>query len=355
MFKKSISILLAVLFCMTFTACNKKKNIESKPESELISESKTQSQVNSESSSQSSSELNLDSEIIVSGDSAIGFCQLGSESGWRDSQSESIKNEAVKRDMELVFTDAKQSHDRQVAYVRALIKKGVKIIALVPVSEDGWEDVLKEAKNAGISVIIIDKKINLADDSLYETLISPDFYAEGKKAAAELADSMDNEGNVIVIEGSTDNMTKERQKGFKEEIEKNYKNIKTVDSKIGDYNRDNGKLAMQELLNKHEDIDGIFAHNDDMALGAIEAIKEKNKKPAEDIKIVSVDATRAAFEAMTAGELNATIEYNPLIGSEFLDVCQRILDSKTVEKWVIQDETVFKMDTASKDMENRKY
>ena len=286
----------------------------------------------------------------------VGYAQLGAESEWRTACTNSVKEEAEKRGIELKFSDAQQKQENQIKAIRSFIAQGVDVIGVSPVVESGWETVFKEVKDAGIPLVLVDRKADVSED-LYTSYLGSDFVEEGRKAADELAALIGGKGNIVELQGTVGSSAAVgRQEGFLEKLAEKYPDIKIIKSQTGDFTRAKGKEVMEAFLKSDgENIDALFSHNDDMAIGAIQAIEEYGKKPAEDIKIVSVDAVKGAFEAMIAGKLNVTVECNPLLGPQFFDVCEDIVAGKSVQKLIPSEEGVFRQDTAAKDLPNRKY
>ena len=232
---------------------------------------------------------------------------------------------------------------------------------IAPVTEDGWDTVLEEAKDAGIPVIVVDRMINVKDDSLYTCWVGSDFEKEGRAAADWLVKYMEARGegsdhHQIAILKGTIGSTAEigRTKGFNEAIKK-YQNYEIVSEQLGDFIQTKGKKAMEFCLQKNPDIDVVIAQNDNMAFGAIEAIEEIGKKPGKDIAIVSFDAVKAAFEAMIEGKLNVSIECNPLHGPRVAEIAKKIMSGESVDKLQYVEEGIYPSETAAKELPNRKY
>lgn len=289
-------------------------------------------------------------------DYVVGFSQIGAESAWRTANTQSIQDEAKKRGVELKFSDAQQKQENQIRAIRSFIAQKVDVIAFSPVVETGWEPVLQEAKKAGIPVIVSDRRPDVPED-LYVTFIGADFVKEGQMAADWLAKKMDGKAVIAELEGTPGSApANDRKKGFAEEIAK-YPDMKVVFSQTGDFTRTKGKEVMEALLKSPtgKQINVLYAHNDDMALGAIQAIEEAGLKPGKDIVIVSVDAVRDAFKAMIDGKLNCTVECNPLLGPPLFDAIEAVMAGKTLEKRTIIEDHVFDQSVAEKELPNRKY
>jgi simple sugar transport system substrate-binding protein len=231
----------------------------------------------------------------------------------------------------------------------------VDVIGVSPVVETGWEDVFQEAKDAGIPIILVDRRANVPED-LYVTLVGSDFVEEGRKAARVMVDLLDGRGRIVELAGTVDSApANDRYLGFRE-ILHNYLEMEIIASQSGDFTRAKGREVMEEFLQVYGDeIDGLYAHNDDMAIGAIRAIEAYGLKPGQDIKIVSVDAARVAFEAMIAGKLNATVECNPLLGPQFFELALKVVNGETVPRRIKSEESVFFPEDAAEIMPTRQY
>jgi ABC-type sugar transport system substrate-binding protein len=286
----------------------------------------------------------------------VGFSQIGAESGWRTAETESIQSEAKKRGIDLRFSDAQQKQENQIKALRTFLAQRVDAIILAPVVETGWEPVLREIKRAKIPVILVDRGIKVSDDSLYTTLIASDFVSEGRMAGEWLAKKLDGKGNIVELQGTTGAApANDRKKGFTEVIAKN-PGMKIIKSQSGDFTRAKGKEVMEAFLKAEgKNINAVYAHNDDMALGAIQAIEEAGLKPGKDITVISIDGIKPAFESMVAGKLNCTVECNPLLGPAAFDAVEAATSGKPVEKKIIVKDAVYDQSTAQDVIGQRKY
>ena len=289
----------------------------------------------------------------------LGFAQVGAESEWRTANTESIKSSAKDAGIELKFSDAQQKQENQIKAIRSYIAPKEDVIAFSPVVESGWETVLREAKAAKIPVVLTDRSVSTKDDSLYVTFMGSDFIEEGRKAGRWLVEKMkDQKGDVNIVElqgtvGSAPAI--DRKKGFEEIIKADPK-FKIIRSQTGDFTRAKGKEVMEAFLKADgKKINVLFAHNDDMAIGAIQAIEEAGLKPAKDIVIISIDGVKGAFEAMIAGKLNVSVECSPLLGPQLMQAVKDIKDGKTLPKRIVTVESIFPMEVAAKEFPNRKY
>ncbi len=274
-------------------------------------------------------------------DLIVGYVQLGAESEWRTANTDSVKEAAAQLGVELRFSDAQQKQENQISAIRALIAQQVDVIGVAPLIETGWDDVFKEAQDAGIPIILVDRRADVSP-SLYVTLMGSDFLEEGRNAARIMSTLTDGHANIVELQGTRGSApANDRYAGFREVL-KDYPGMKIIDSEDGNFTVAKGKEVMRAFLKAHgKNITALFAHNDDMALGAIKAIEEYGLRPGVDIQIVSVDATRGAFEAMIAGKLNATVECNPLLGPDFLELALKVVNGESIPKWIPSQESQF--------------
>ncbi|MYM66819.1 substrate-binding domain-containing protein [Pseudoduganella sp. FT55W] len=290
----------------------------------------------------------------------IGFSQVGAESEWRTANTVSIKDAAKKEGITLKFADAQQKQENQVKAIRSFIAQRVDVIAFSPVVESGWDTVLREAKRANIPVILTDRAVNVSDLSLYVSFLGSDFVEEGRRAGRWLVERQkktpDAVLNIVELQGTVGSAPAlDRKKGFEEVIAGNAK-LKVIRSQTGDFTRAKGKEVMEAFLKAEgKKINVLYAHNDDMAIGAIQAIEEAGLKPGKDIIVISIDGVKGAFEAMIAGKLNVTVECNPLLGPQLMQIAKDVVAGKPVPKRVVTQEGVFPAEVAAKEFPNRKY
>ena len=291
------------------------------------------------------------------GKTTVGFSQIGAESDWRKANTESIKAEAEKRGIDLRFADAQQKQENQIKAIRTFLRQKVDVIAFSPVVETGWEPVLRDIKKAGIPVILTDRAVDVTDDSLFETFIGSDFVEEGRRAGKWLAEKMGGKANIAELVGTPGSAPAiDRAKGFRE-ILKDHPEMKIIKTQTGDFTRAKGKEVMEAFLKSPEgkQITALYAHNDDMALGAIQAIEEAGLKPAQDIIIVSIDGVKRAFEAIAEGKLNCTVECNPLLGPQLFDAVAKLIAGEKLPKRIVIEEGVYDEKTAPAALPTRKY
>ncbi len=291
----------------------------------------------------------------------VGYSQVGSESNWRIANTKSIEAAAKKFNIELHLENADQSQEKQFEAIRMFIKEQVDVIVVSPVVETGWDEVLREAKNSGIPVIMSDRNVALEnrEENLTTTYLGADFIEEGRRAMRWLRDNSDSkEGKQSILEimgNEGASPTVERSKGFREILSENpayY--IKYSDH--GDFTYEGGREVVKKYLEENDwDIDIIFSHNDDMALGAIEELKAHGIKPGEDVKIVSVDATREAFAAMVRKELSCAVECNPIIGDQLMKAVRDLHSGKQMPFRIITEEKIYDQDMAEDYINKRAY
>ncbi len=291
----------------------------------------------------------------------LGFAQTGAESNWRIANTESIQTAARQAGIDLVFIDSEGQPKKQIAAVRSFIARKVDIISFSPIVESGWEPVLREAKAAGIPVFLSDRTVDVKDESLWTTFMGSDFLEEGRRSARWLVNYMktDNPVNIVELLGTIGSAPEiDRTLGFKE-ILKDHPNYTIIVSESGNFVRGTGKEVMEKILKdlaaRGQRMDALFAHNDDMAIGAIEAMEAWGIRPGKDVIIVSVDGIRDAFTAMIAGKLNATIECNPLLGPQLMKAVKDYMSGKDLPVRIITSEGVYPAEVARKVLPTRKY
>ncbi|MFB7892809.1 ABC transporter substrate-binding protein [Microbacterium sp. NPDC056044] len=287
----------------------------------------------------------------------VGFAQTGSESGWRSANTESMKEAfSTENGFELIFNAADNDTAAQIAAVRDFINQGVDAIVIAPIVEDGWDDVLQEAADAGIPVVLEDRTVSASDD-LYASWVGLDFKKEGVMAGEWAAEAFaDTPTKMVVLEGTTGSApANDRAEGFDEAVKGTA--IEKIDSQTGDFTRDGGKTVMEGFLQKYgvDGIDLVYAHNDDMALGAIEAIEAAGAEPGVDIQIVSIDAVKDGMQALVDGKINYIVECNPLLGELAAGLVTDVLAGEDVEKEVYVEDQTFTQEQAAEVIDSRPY
>ena len=274
----------------------------------------------------------------------VGFAQTESNNPWRIAQTESMRAEAAKLGIQLVYTDAAGSAAKQVADVKSMIAQGVDMIFLAPREEKPLIPAVMEAKRAGIPVVLLDRRV---DASLakagedYVTFIGSDFVEEGRRAGEWLAKTMNGQAKIIELQGTVGpSPANDRRTGFAEAI-KQHPGMQIVASQSGDFARDKGRQVAETLLQAHPDATAIYAHNDEMAVGAISALEAAGKTPGKDVIIVSIDGTRDALQAVADGKMGATVECNPHFGPKAFETMMRFAKGEKIEPWVVNTDRFF--------------
>jgi galactofuranose transport system substrate-binding protein len=288
----------------------------------------------------------------------LGFSQVGAESGWRTANTKSIQESAATAGIDLKFADAQQKQENQIKAIRSYIAQKVDVIAFSPVVETGWDSVLQEAKAANIPVILTDRAVDSQDKTLYKTFIGSDFVVEGQKAGDWLVKEYEGKTdtvNIVELEGTTGSApANDRKSGFAEKIAADPK-FKIIAAQTGEFTRAKGKEVMEAFLKAHPKIDVLYAHNDDMGLGAIEAIEAAGKKPGTDIKIITVDAVKDGMQALADGKINFIVECSPLLGPQLMDLVKKVKAGETVPERVLTEETTFTPEQAKAALPTRQY
>lgn len=275
----------------------------------------------------------------------VGFAQTESNNPWRLAETASMQDEAKKRGDQLVYTDAASSAAKQVADVNSMIAQGVDFIFLAPREEKPLVPAIMAAKKAGIPVLLIDRNV---DQSLakagvdYLAFVGSNFVEEGQRVADWTIKKTDGKGKIIEIEGSVGaSPANDRKKGFDETIKAKAPGMSIVASQSGDFNRDKGRQVAQTLLQAHPDATIVYAHNDEMALGAIAAIEAAGKVPGKDILVVSIDGEKDGVQAIIDGKLGCTCECNPRFGPKAFSIMYDYADGKTIPPIIINPDRFF--------------
>lgn len=276
----------------------------------------------------------------------MGFSQLGSESSWRLGCTQSIIEAAERHDVTLMFENAYQNQEKQIDALRSFISYRVDVISFSPIVEDGWENVLNEAKSAGIPVILVDRLVDVEDDSLYTAFIGADFLKEGQRAGEYLLRKAENMGtdnlNIVEITGTEDSSPmRQRYEGFHQYVD-NDERFNVLESISGDFLISKGEECMRYLLEKYpEQIDVLYSHNDGMTLGAISAIEDAGLVPGKDIIIITVDGEQAAIDLLKEGKINCVVECTPHLGDIVMELAIKLKNGEEIDKITHPEETVF--------------
>ena len=303
--------------------------------------------------------LGLSTGLLVShaqDDLTVGFVQTGSESGWRTDFTNAMMSEAKDQGINLIFVDGQQKQENQIAGLRSLIAQGVDAIILAPIVETGWDDVLQEAKDAEIPVLIIDRNVT-SDPSLFITRVASDFVYEGRLAAAWLASATADrtECNIVELQGTVGSSPAiDRGTGFTDVLAL-FPQMKIIASQSGDFTRSGGKQVMESFLSSIDPatICAVWAHNDDMLIGAVQAMEEAGLKPGTDILTVSVDATNDELKLMLDGKANATVLLNPNMGVQAYAAIKDYLAGKELPPLILVPSAMYFPDTAAAELQAR--
>jgi simple sugar transport system substrate-binding protein len=289
----------------------------------------------------------------------LGFSQIIGDAYWNTANTQSIRQAARDAGIELRLVDADRSQEKQMAQLRSFVDQRVDVIAFSPVVANGWAVVLREIRLAGIPVILLDRGIEISDDSLYVSLIGSDFVEEGRRAARWLLENtrdLPGEIDIVELQGSVGSApANDRKQGFAEVIAADPR-YRIIRSRSADFSRARAREIMSEFLEAEgRRIRVLFAHSDTMALGAIEAIESAGLKPGSDILVLSIEGKREALEAIIAGKLNVTVECSPMLGPQLAAVVRDVAAGKPVPKRVITEEAVFTRENAAAELPNRAY
>ena len=305
----------------------------------------------------------LDTEEMAGHDGCIvvGYAQVGSESDWRTTNTQSFKNIFTEENgYYLIFEDGQQKQENQVKAIRNFILQDVDYIILDPVVETGWEAVLEEAKEAGIPVILSDRTVEVGDESLYSCWVGSNFCEEGIKAGEWLENYLKEQGkedetiHLVTLQGTSGSSAQiGRSDGF-EKILKKHSDWVMLEKQSGDFTQAKGQEVMESFLKQNKDIDVVVAQNDNMAFGAIDALKAAGKTPGKDVTIISFDAIKAALKKVQSGEINAEFECNPLHGPRVAELAKKIMKGEKVDKIQYVDEQVFTKDNTTKEVINKR-
>jgi simple sugar transport system substrate-binding protein len=287
----------------------------------------------------------------------IGFAQEGAESGWRTANTKSLQAAfASSNGFKLTFSDAQQKQENQIAAIRSFITQGVDAIVFAPVVETGWTDVLKQAKQAHIPVILEDRDVDAADQQYITSRVGDDFKKEGETSCKWIADNFNGKGaKMVVLQGTAgSSAANDRTTGCASALEGS--DIKILDQQDGNFTRAQGKTVMEGFLQKYgKSINILYAQNDDMGLGALDAIKAAGLTPGKDIQIVTTDGTHDGLTALANGEFNYVVECNPLLGDDVAKVVKDVVAGKKVDKLYLAKDLAFDQAAAKTALPTRKY
>lgn len=273
----------------------------------------------------------------------VGFSQTEEDGPWRIAETNSMRDEAKKRGYDLVYTNARGATAQQVSDLEDIIAQRVDAIFLAPREAKGFEGPLKAAKDAGIPVFLIDRElegVKAGDD--YVTFIGSNFIEEGKRAGEWLAKQSNGKAGIVELLGTAgSSVANDRHQGFADAI-KAHPDMKIITAQDGNFTRAQGQKVMESLIQAHgKSITAVYTHNDEMALGAIQALKAANMNPGKDVLVISVDGQKSALQAIVAGEMNATVECNPRFGPVAFDTLEKFKRKETIPAKIINQDRFF--------------
>jgi len=283
---------------------------------------------------------------------SVGFSQVGAESGWRAANTKSIQESlTAENGIDLKFSDAQQKQENQIKAIRDFIDQGVDVIAFSPVVETGWDEVLQEIKDAEIPVVLVDRTVDTTVEDPYVTWIGADFKQEGI-TAGEWVKANYPDAKIFELQGTLGSGAQvDREAGFDATVGESH----ILGKASGNFTRAEGKAAMEAALQAYPDMNLLFAHNDDMGLGAIEAIEAAGKVPGKDIKIITIDGVRDGMQALADGKINFIVECSPLLGPQLMDLAKKIVAGEEVPARVVTEETTFTQEQAREALPSRQY
>lgn len=279
-------------------------------------------------------------------DITLGFSQMENNNPWRIGETESMKAEGEKRAGKYIATDAQSQTAKQVSDVEDMIAQGIDVLVIAPREYEGLTPALEAAKKAGVPVFLVDREAKGTPCEDFVTFMGSNFIEEGERAAQWLVENMGEKGKVIELYGTIGSSpAMDRATGFRNVVSK-YPGIEIVASQSGDFTRALGQQVMEQLLQAYPDVNAVYAHNDEMALGAIQALKDAGRKPGQDVLVVSIDGTRDALQAIIDGELGATCECNPRFGPLALDTIEKFLAGEPIPTKITVEDMFFTKENA---------
>ncbi|MBD0357268.1 MAG: ABC transporter substrate-binding protein [Rubrobacter sp.] len=271
----------------------------------------------------------------------IGFSQMENNNPWRIAETESMKAEGEKRAGKYIATDAQADTSKQVSDVEDMIAQGVDILVIAPREFEGLAPALDAAAEANVPVFLVDREAKGEPCKEYITFIGSNFIKQGERAGEWLINATDGEAKIAELEGTTGaSVTNDRAEGFRNAIQ-GESGMEIVASQSGDFTRAGGQKVMEQLIQANPDINAVYAHNDEMAIGAIQALKDAGKTPGEDVTLVSIDGTRDALQAIIDGELGATVESNPRFGPLTFETVEKFLAGEPIPQKIILEDRFF--------------
>lgn len=275
------------------------------------------------------------------GSATYGFAQTENNNPWRIAQTESMESAAAANGVELLITDAQSSTPKQVSDVQDMIAQGVDVLFVPPREEEGLAPALKSVNEADVPMFLVDRQANAEACKDYVAFVGSDFVRQGERAAEWLARETDEEAKIVELQGTVGaSVTADRGEGFAKVIKK-HPDMEVIASQSGNFSRAEGQNVTEQLLGAYPDLTAIYAHNDEMAIGAIQALKDAGYAPGKDVTVVSVDGTKDALQAIIAGELGATVETNPRFGPLAFDTAKKFLSGEPIPQRIVVQDRLF--------------
>jgi ribose transport system substrate-binding protein len=277
-----------------------------------------------------------------------GFAQTENNNPWRIAQTESMESAAAANGVELLITDAQSSTPKQVSDIQDMVAQGVDVLFVPPREEEGLAPALKSANEADVPIFLVDREANAEVCKDYIAFVGSDFIRQGERAAEWLAQETDEKAKIVELQGTVGaSVTADRGEGFANAIKK-YQDMEIIASQSGNFSRAEGQNVMEQLLGAYPDLTAVYAHNDEMAIGAIQALKDAGYAPGEDVTVVSVDGTKDALQAIIDGELGATVETNPRFGPLAFDTARKFLSGEPIPRRIVVQDRLFTKRNAEK-------
>ena len=287
-------------------------------------------------------------------EAVVGFSQSEEETNpFRIAETESIRDEAKKQDVKkLIATNAQNQIQKQNSDIRDMLAQGVDILIVAPYTATGLEPAFQAAAEQDVPVFLIDREVTAEPCENYITFMGSNFYRQGQQAADLLAEATNEEAQVAILEGTPGaSVTTDRQNGFVEQLDSEYPNMEVVASQTANFVRTEGQTVMEQLLQSNPDLNAVYAHNDEMALGAIQAIRDAGMAPGKDIKIVSIDGTEGAVQALANGEMNGVVESNPRFGPLAFQTIEQFLTGQPIPQKIIIKDRIYTPQNAEENLD----
>jgi ribose transport system substrate-binding protein len=285
----------------------------------------------------------------------VGFAQSEKEANpFRIAETQSIKDEAAKAGVkQLLTTNANSVLSKQISDIQDMINKGAQALIVAPLNSDGLEPALSAARAKNIPVLTIDRKVNSTACKDYVAFLGSNFVEQGKRAAQQMAKALGNKGKVAILLGASgNNVTTDRTSGFVDELRASAPGIQVVAQQTGEFAREKGQQVMEQIIQAQPDINGVYAENDEMALGALVALNSAGKKPGTDIQVVSVDGTHNAVQKIADGQMYSVVESNPRFGPLAFQTLQNFLSGQAVPQNVVISDKLYSKDNATAELAN---